>query len=305
MCDIADTLYVSLFGEVKLKYENIILPDFPTHKSKALFAKLILHAGHYFSRDSLAEAFWGDLPMDKARKCLRTELWRLRRTLDYYQSCSSSYLLVNKNGICFNAESNFTLDVQLFERKLLKLSQTEIESYTDSDCADLNQCIELYTGDLLESLPGEWCLLRREELRSHYLIVLELLLQFYMLKQNWNKAILFAQQLLSHDALLEHIHLSLMRCYYAQGNRTAAINQYQNCRILLRDELGVSPMQDTEYVYHSIISHVPVADFNISKFKVFKSQAMLVDTVNQALGNLRTTEKLLLQAAEQISNKTT
>jgi LuxR family maltose regulon positive regulatory protein len=49
-------------------------------------------------------------------------------------------------------------------------------------------------------------------------------------------------------------HRELMRCYYRQNDRAAAIRQYQACVRVLRDELGIGPMAETENLYLQIIS---------------------------------------------------
>jgi DNA-binding SARP family transcriptional activator len=45
-----------------------------------------------------------------------------------------------------------------------------------------------------------------------------------------------------------------MQCYYRQGDRAAAIRQYQVCAEVLREELGLSPSAETEALYVEIIS---------------------------------------------------
>jgi hypothetical protein len=49
-------------------------------------------------------------------------------------------------------------------------------------------------------------------------------------------------------------HRELMRCYYRQNDRAAAIRQYRTCVRILRDELGIGPMPETENLYQQIIN---------------------------------------------------
>ena len=44
----------------------------------------------------------------------------------------------------------------------------------------------------------------------------------------------------------EGAHAGAMRCYYALGNRAAAIEQHRQLRRLLDDELGIEPEHTSE-----------------------------------------------------------
>lgn len=302
MTQSTDSLSILLFGDMKLRKGIQYLPGFPTVKSKALFARLVLNAGRIFSRENLAEIFWQDLAIEKARKCLRTELWRVRQVLGFGGKDLVGYLQVNRQGICFDSSAEYILDVSEFESRMAKVRQHKIEQLTEQDCIDLKECLVLYRGDLLETVDDNWHLLRREQLRSQYLMALELLVHYHMSLNDWNSAIAYANQLLTYDNLLEHIHLYLMKCYSAKGNRTAAINQYQQCRQLLVEELGVSPMHETEKAYREIIAYRSGA-FGQSLSPSCDSsyeQATVAQSIQRALRNLESTEKLLVQAAERL-----
>lgn len=301
MSAVNETLRISLFGEIKITKGTQHFPAFPTQKSRSLFTRLVLDAGRIFPRDYLAEFLCGESDGDKARKCLRTELWRVRRVLGSAGDCSENYLLVDNNGISFNGASNYWLDVAEFQSTLAQVRHREQTDFTQLDCHSLKKCIDLYSGDLLSSMSGDWYLLHREELRSQYLIALELLVLYYMSNRDWNNAIIYANQLLSKDGLLEHIHLYLMRCYCAKGNRPAAVMQYQRCKKLLSDELGVSPMPETEHAYLDIIRRIPSPqpDPQLSDSNFNKVPESLMSTFKQVLCNIRSAEKILVQAEDR------
>jgi LuxR family maltose regulon positive regulatory protein len=56
----------------------------------------------------------------------------------------------------------------------------------------------------------------------------------------------------AQDQYYEVAHREIMRCYYRQGDRAAAIRQYQTCARILREEMGVNPMPETEQLYQQI-----------------------------------------------------
>ena len=69
-------------------------------------------------------------------------------------------------------------------------------------------------------------------------------------------AIQYAQQYLAVDELAEEIHRSLIILYAADGNRTAALKQYETCVQVLERELGVSPLPETHAAYTSALEGV-------------------------------------------------
>jgi DNA-binding SARP family transcriptional activator len=297
-------LYISLFGDLEIRQGKTVLPKFTTQKAISLFSKLVLNPGKYFSRDSLADTFWGNLPIDKAKKCLRTDLWRIRKIVDSVRDDDQSYFIIKKGHIGFDGAADYWLDVREFEEKLDFLSHLSIDDIDDEGYQTLQICVDLYKGDLLETLHDDWCCLQRVALRSQFLTALEILMRYHKHRSEWGLAISCGQQLLGHDPLLEHIHLELIRCHYLKGNRPAAIKQYIECRRLLRDELGVSPMDETERVYRTILSvkkPMQVDNNSVSKVPANIGQdKSVVKKVDMALANIFNAEGLLTIASKQL-----
>ena len=299
-----DILYITLFGDLEIRQGNTLLPKFATQKAISLFSKLVLNPGKYFSRDSLAEMFWSNMPIEKAKKCLRTDLWRIRKIIDSTRDDDQSYFLQKKGYIGFNGQSGYWLDVHDFEEKLALLSHLSVEEIDDEGYQTLQVCVDLYKGDLLETLHDDWCCLQREALRSQYLTALEILMRYHKHRQDWTLAITCGQRLLLHDPLLEHVHLELIRCHYLKGNRPAAIKQYVECRRLLRDELGVSPMEETERVYRTILSVKKPTQLQDAPPKSQPATILpgnsVAKHIDMALANLYNAEGLLASASQQL-----
>jgi len=96
-------LRVRLFGPVELYLGNKRLPEFPTRKSKFLFAYLVLNPGRVLSRDVVATEFWGDLPDVRARKALNTEFWRIGQLLRNVGLDPDNYLRSVSDGVVSGA----------------------------------------------------------------------------------------------------------------------------------------------------------------------------------------------------------
>ena len=237
------TLHIRLFGGLSLQREGCPLPSFATQKARGLFAFLVFHRERPYPRDVLMGHFWGDRPESVARKCLRTDIWRVRQVVEPGEGAACIQVLGDQVG--FDPASDHWLDVDEFERKLESVPEGAGAPLSEEQARVLADAAGLYRGDLLEGVYDDWCLFERERLRLRYLGALERLARHHQDRGDWREASVVAQRLLSHDPLREHVHRDLMRCHAHLGDRPAALRQYEHCRLLLRRELDVYPMRET------------------------------------------------------------
>ncbi len=248
------SLDIRLFGGLGLSRDGAALLRFPTRESETIFSFLILNRGRLYPRSTLVGSFYSDKPESVARKRLRTTIWRIRSVLEPDGITPGSYLTIRNQDVGFNTDSDYWLDVQDFESRIATVPQQPTTDLTPNEIGLLDGAVSLYRGDLLEGLYEDWCLWQQERLKLMLLNAIERLMRHYATQANWASATLYAQQLLSFDALREHIHRDLMRFYYHAGNRPAALGQYEKCAVLLRNELGIEPMRETTELRDAIRS---------------------------------------------------
>lgn len=236
------TLAIYAMGQprVELNGENV---QWATAQSRDLFFCL-LHHPQGLRKEEIGEIFWPDHPPVKLDSIFRSTLYRLRRSL-FRES------VIYDEGIYrFNQEIDYWFDVGAFE-ELLDQADQAIEK--EREIAILEDALALYRGDHLEGIYDEWCTLERERLRGRHLVALDKLAGLYADRRDLQRAIELYQQLLARDPYHEAAHRELMHCYYRQGDRAAAIRQYQSCAELLLEDLGLSPAPETESLYLQII----------------------------------------------------
>ena len=61
-------------------------------------------------------------------------------------------------------------------------------------------------------------------------------------------------RILTENRCDETAYRQLMQAYAAQGRRSEALRQFQHCKQILHEELGISPTPETTHVYHSILA---------------------------------------------------
>ena len=250
-------LSLSLLGPVQVLLDGETVTKFAFDKVLALLAYLVVEAGRPHRRETLAGLLWPDSPERAARASLRRALSELRRTLGDRSGGTErsvpAFLSSTRDTIQFNADSDYWLDVASF-RALL-------EGGTDEECSDpeLNQAVGLYRGQFMEgfflkdSAPFEdWCALVRERLQRQMLRALTHLADRCEQRGELAQAVEHARRHVELEPWEEAAHRRIMRLLAISGQRGAALAQYESCRQMLAQELGVEPATETRDLYERI-----------------------------------------------------
>lgn len=246
-------LRIWLFGALRLEHEDFPIDPATVHPVQGLLAYLLIHRQRLHSRAMLAGMLWGDRSDDKARRCLNTALWRLRGALEPEGIARGTYLVSSAaNELGFNCASDHWLDVAVFEEQVHRALAGPAGSVQNRDLDGLWESVQLCSGELLEGFYDDWVLRERERLRLLYLRCLRQLMQSYRQQGAYEDSLACAQQILACDPLREEVHREVMRLYCDLGQRALAVRQYQRCREVLADELGILPMEETRALYAHI-----------------------------------------------------
>ncbi|MBN2394138.1 MAG: bacterial transcriptional activator domain-containing protein [Anaerolineae bacterium] len=290
------SLQVYALGEPQVFYKQTLL-HFPTKKTEALFYYLVLSAGESLTREVIAEQFWPMRPAGKANHCLSTTLWRLRTMLKAQCPSTQPYLLTDSPPfMIFNRQADYWLDVEAFEQAAILGLQGPCPC-SDEQCQALEKALTLYRADLLEGCYEDWCRSERERLQTFYIKVLRKLLHHHQCLEDFGTAIHYGQRLLALDVLQEDIYRDLMRCYAAVGQRPRALEIFQECCTLLRQECNIEPMPETYQLYRQIRAG---ESLKFGDPLPFKHHSALQTAITQTQRALETLEAVLrsLQVVE-------
>lgn len=246
-------LSISLFGAGRACYDERLLPGFPCQQHGLLLCYLALNRRHSYSREQLASIFWADYPTSTARKYLRNTLWRLRCCLESAGAPVSRYLLVQDDAIGFAGLESCWLDVEAFEASLGPLRHCAGQKLTPGQAEQLDHAVQLYQGDLLDTLYEDWCLYERERLHLLYLETLTKLMDYCRASGEYERGLAYGERILDCDNTRERVHRKMMDLYSLLGNQSAAIAQYKRCTQILREALNLSPMAETQQLYEQIV----------------------------------------------------
>jgi DNA-binding SARP family transcriptional activator len=300
-------LRIQLFGNIRIIKDGEDSELRLIRTARLLFAYLLLERHRLHSRNSLQALFWADRTETRARSCLNTALWRLRRVLEPTGIRRGTYLVSRPTGeVGFNAESNHWLDVAAFDAAVRCAGSRAAHTLNDDDVERLEQALLLYKGDLLDGCYEEWALRERDRVSCLHLNVLECLMRYYGSRRDYDRALTCGGRILRQDVLREEIHREMMRLYTECGNKAMAVRQYRTCRDALREALSVDPAEETRALCHQILgtrdhsrSPSSTASVPISSLSQALQQLRLaLSTFDEATGQLQRA----IQAVEGASN---
>jgi DNA-binding SARP family transcriptional activator len=308
-------LKIRLFGTGEAKYFDQPLHGFPNHKACMLLCYLLINQRHPQTREKIAAVFWGDSSGLTARKNLRHALWDLRQTFQSAGAPPDDYLLCSEDQIAFLDSSDYWLDTEVFKKTINARQFSTGSGITREEAIRLEEAIDLYTGDLLESNYEDWCLYDREWLRSLYLKALSKLLSFHSMAGDYERSLYYGNRLLAKEPTSELVHRQVICLHWLSGDRTSALAQYHRCRQILRDELGISPMEETRQLYEQmkrgyidltsqLVQRNLVISYGIGKGKkqppssenLLKKLHILQQTIEESRVELRQLEQLIQQS---------
>lgn len=232
---------------------------FATDHGRALLSYLAIEADRPHTRIYLAYMLWPDQPEAQALNNLRQTLTRLRQALSK-ASENGVALSITTRTLQLNSHA-IALDVQQF-RQLLAECKTHPHSNIEQcgDCIPkLERAVKLYKGEFLQGLSlrhsqpfTEWASYVREELHQQMIFALQTLAQHHESRGAYTEARAVLARLLAMEPWQEEAHLQLIRVFAKSGQRTAAILQYETCRRVLQEELGIAPSTEINALYEQI-----------------------------------------------------
>ncbi|MEM7343688.1 MAG: tetratricopeptide repeat protein [Chloroflexota bacterium] len=238
------TLHFTLLGQAEISFDDESRPRFVTSKAKALLIYLAV-TGHPHSRDALAGLLWPDVPDKTAKKNLRDILPNLKKLV-------GDYLLITRQTLAINPDSPIWLDVGLFRSALDNQPSFD-------NLRALQEIVELYQGDFVagfyvkEAEPfEEWVLGQREWLRGLAIQNLHVLGNEYSVRGEYAAGIEVTNRLLALEPWREESHRQMMLLLARSGQRSDALAQYELCKQILADELGVDPQPETTTLYNQL-----------------------------------------------------
>lgn len=214
-------------------------------KPDALVCYLAAQPQRMVPRPQLLSLFWEGYPDANGRHILSTTLTRLRQLLP------PGTVLTASDAISWRAGTQIETDISWFDSW----------AGAGADLASLTAAVGLWRGTFLEGITmadsegfDAWLQQERQLWERRMLETLARLTELEAGLGRWQNVLEHSRRALAMDPLQERFHRFLMKASYQSGDRAAALSQYEACRKLLRDELGVPPHPATLALRDEIVA---------------------------------------------------
>jgi DNA-binding SARP family transcriptional activator len=222
-------LLLTILGPVGLQRDGVAVA-LSIKKSLALLLLLARHAAP-MPRSRVVALLWPALDEATGRRNLRRELARLRE--------AGVGDAVRADGDTLAASALLACDAQAFVDALARSRHDEALALWRGPAADAFELGDAHAFD-------DWLAREREQLHEQRRVALRASAAAREASGDVSGALQRIEALLLDDPLQEQHHRDAMRLLGASGRREAALAQYERCRALLRSELGLAPMAETE-----------------------------------------------------------
>ncbi len=245
------SLHLDLLGGFSVRLDSREVPEtaFARRKACSLLKLLALQSGHRLHRYQAMDRLWPDLPPRRSAAQLYKAVHHVRQAFATVDSTlpPDALLEIRDEVLSLKAPRGVRTDVELFE----ELAQAATR---ERDLSLLRKAVTAYRGDLLPTdLYEEWAAEHRDALQERFLELLVRLGEEYLGAGYLSEAGDVFRQVLAREPIREEAHRGLMRIYAARGSDARALHQYQLCKEVLVEELGVDPSTETTQLYQEIL----------------------------------------------------
>jgi len=234
----------------------------PVHllkKPLGLLSFLAMEQARPHERVTLSDMFWPDFPQSRADNSLRQALHSLRKVLDT-ADCPPLFP-ESRTSVMINPDHPLRIDAQKLIRPPASCPFFHDPEHCSSCETQILEALRNVRGPFLEgfSLPDceefeNWITGTRDDLLVRVGWESDRLVRLREKTGSLDEALLLLDRTLRMDPLDEPRHGRMMLLLAESGNRTAALHQFEVCRKMLREQLGVEPDPKTRAILERIRS---------------------------------------------------
>jgi DNA-binding SARP family transcriptional activator len=230
-------------------------------QQRALLAILLIHANELVSSDRLIEELWPEPPRTAANT-LQVYVGKLRKALEPARARGdpAELLLTRSPGYVLRIDPD-DLDAHRFERLLTEGRTAREASEHTTAAARLGQALELWRGQALADFTydpfAQAEIARLEELR---LDAVEERVDADLALGNAAELVGELETLIRDHPLRERLRGQLMLALYRSGRQAEALEAYRQTRVILDEQLGLTPSPPLERLHTAILRQEPALE---------------------------------------------
>jgi DNA-binding SARP family transcriptional activator/tetratricopeptide (TPR) repeat protein len=231
------SLRIELFGDMRVERDGRdVTAELPGRQGRALLACFALNRHRPIERDQLLDVLWPSAPPSDPQAALSSVLAKVRRAV-------GSSVLSGRGALTFAPAQDAELDIQELVESVERAEDAlgHDDPLAAMDAARAARAIVVRP--LLAGLDGRWLDPWREVFAEYDLRALAALARAGLALggDHLQSAERAATAVLDHHAYRESAYGLLMQIQAKRGNAAEALRTFERLRVLLRDELGITP----------------------------------------------------------------
>ncbi|WP_051804875.1 AfsR/SARP family transcriptional regulator [Streptomyces griseus] len=230
-----------------------------TPKVSQILALLLTHANDLVTPETFIQELWQHSPPRSALNTVQTYVHHARRllTADGRPDTGQPRLTTRFGGYTMLVDDD-AVDIKVFER-LVARGRDELRAGRCEEAAEsLALALALWRGPVLSNVPTGDVLAGRvvhlEELRIR---ALELRIEAVRRLGRLRELVPELRTLVHDYPLNEWFHGQLIAALHQAGRRAEALDAYRAVRRILRDELGLEPSPDIQWLHQRVLGPPP------------------------------------------------
>jgi DNA-binding SARP family transcriptional activator len=243
-----------MLGGMSFSVDGSVVKSDLGQAGRLLACYLFEFAGRMHRRERLADLFWRDAESEKARSALNTAIWRMRKVLELGSSGAARHLVTIGDDVMLEPSQSFRIDTHRLESAFRRVLSTESKSFTEEEALTACSAVDEYKGPFLEGHDDEWIRQERERMHCIFVRATFALMRDAAIRGQLERALDFGRRILTMDPLRESVQRDVMLLLVLNGQRADAIRMYKRLVVLLKSELDIGPLPETEQLYDDIVS---------------------------------------------------
>jgi DNA-binding SARP family transcriptional activator/tetratricopeptide (TPR) repeat protein len=240
--------------------------DRPLHlggsKQRGLLALLLLHGGKPLSPERLIDGLWGERPPATAAKALQVYVSQLRKLLEPGRAAGSPgrLLISSASGYALRIEDG-ELDLQRFMDLREQAQQALADGRTAEAARLLREALALWRGPALADVADEpFAQIEAARLEELRLAATEERIEADLRLGRHSELVAELDALVAEQPLRESLHARHMLALYRSGRQAEALDNYQQTRRTLVEELGIEPGRALRELHQAMLRQDPALD---------------------------------------------
>lgn len=225
-------------------------------KPLLLLKSIVLHGSRDIPKEILIDDLWPDATAKAGEKNFKINLHRLRKALEPDPKKEFGYAyIIQKAGLISLDSELVTLDVDEFIAFGAKAIENEKNNRLEAALEWYEKAVKIYKGDYFTEEPYlEWIFRKRELFKARYIELLQKKAMLHEELDQMDKAIDTWQLICEAEPYFEVAYQNLMILYADSRQKNKAITIFQECRALLKKDLGTEPDAQTMDIFYKITS---------------------------------------------------